>query len=455
MNEISSHDAADTSPAAPGSLDAIYRKIAWRLMPMLFLGFVVSYLDRSNIGFAKLQMQSELALSESVYGLGAGIFFIGYFLFEVPSNLLLHRFGARRWIARIMISWGVISALMFVVRGPLSFYALRFLLGVAEAGLVPGVILYLTYWFPASRRARMVAMFYAAVAASGIIGGPISGGLMKTLQGAHGLSGWQWLFILEGVPSVLMGFVVWRFLDDSPSKAKWLSDDEKQLVSARLDPPQLVHTSTFNAFVDPSMWLYTAVYFMLCAGIVGVGLWMPSLVQATGVHDLFLIGTLTAIPYLVAIVVMILHGRHSDRTGERRWHIALPMLVGAIGMTLAVRFSHDTTVSLIGLTLTASGILSATPPFWSLPVARLSGRSGAVGVAMVNAVGNLGSFVSPFFIGYTRDITHSTSTGFYSIAVGLCLGALLILMARVTHAVPGRSDTSAHSLRDQPLGGRT
>ena len=430
MNDTVLNDAATPRAAASRRLDATYRKISWRLMPMLFLAYVVSYLDRQNIGFAKLQMQHELGLSDSVFGLGASVFFIGYFLFEVPSNILLHRFGARRWIARIMISWGVVSVLMFMTRGPVSFYALRFLLGVAEAGLVPGVILYLTYWFPAERRARIVAMFYTAVAVSGIVGGPLSGWLMQTLNGTNGMSGWQWLFIVEGLPSLVLGFVVWRYLDESPDRAAWLSSEEKAAVDAQLDRRDQSQHSTLHALGDRQLWLLIAVFFTMCAGITGVGLWMPTLVQQTGVKSLTQIGLLTAIPYGVAIIAMFLHCRHSDRTGERRWHVAVPLVVGALGLAIAVRFGHDTAISLLGLTMGASGILCATPPFWSLPVARLSGGAAAVGVAMVCAFGNLGSFASPFFIGLTRDLTHHNAVGLYTIAAGLLAGAVLVVAYR-------------------------
>ncbi|WP_153142466.1 MFS transporter [Paraburkholderia agricolaris] len=427
MNQNSLQYAATPQSPASQPLDATYRKIAYRLLPILFLSYVVSYLDRQNIGFAKLQMQQELNFSDSVFGLGASIFFLGYILFEVPSNILLHKLGARRWIARIMISWGLISALMFVTRGPVSFYVLRLLLGVAEAGLVPGAILYLSQWFPASRRARVVAIFYSAVAVSGIVGGPVSGWLMQTFHGAYGLSGWQWLFISEGLPSVLMGLIVWRFMVDSPDHAGWLSPEERMAVKAELAVVAHASGSEMRALADPQLWLLIVVFFMLCAGITGVGLWMPTLVQATGVRSLTQIGLLTAVPYLVAIVAMFFNCRHSDRTGERRWHVALPMLIAAMGLALAVRFEHDTVISLVGLTLCASGILCSTPPFWSLPVARLSGRAAAVGVAMVTAMGSLGSFASPYFIGLTRDLTHSTAIGIYSIAAGLFFGGLLIL----------------------------
>ena len=440
--------AAVPQAAESSTLDRIYRKIAWRLMPILFLSYVVSYLDRQNIGFAKLQMQHDFSFSDSVFGLGASIFFVGYVAFEVPSNLFLYKLGARRWIARIMISWGLISALMFMTRGPVSFYVLRFLLGIAEAGLVPGVILYLSYWFPPSRRARIVAMFYAAVAVSGIIGGPFSGWLMQTFNGTHGLRGWQWLFILEGAPSVAMGIIVLRFLADSPQHANWLSADEKSAVSLQLGAPAQHHGSVLRVLANRQLWLLIIVFFMQCAGITGVGLWMPTLVQATGVKSLAQIGLLTAIPYLVAVVVMFFHCRHSDRTGERRWHIALPMLVAAAGLAIAVRFGHDTVISLLGLTLCASGILSSTPPFWSLPVARLSGSAAAVGVALVTAMGNLGSFASPFFIGLTRDLTHSTAVGMYSLAGGLCLGGLLILGYRAHGRTVSRQEASVET---QPL----
>ena len=303
-------------------LDSLYRRVSWRLMPFLFLCYVAAYLDRVNVGFAKLQMLSDLRFSDTVYGIGAGIFFVGYFLFEVPSNLLMTRTGARIWIARIMISWGVISSAMMFTNSVASFYVLRFLLGAAEAGFFPGIILYLTYWYPAHRRARMVALFMSGVAVAGVVGGPLSGWIMKTFAGLHGLSGWQWLFLLEGVPSVLLGVWTLFYLDDGIRSAKWLGKDDKQKLEQAIaeDGKQQQHMPLAQMFSNGKVWLLALVYFLFVMGLYGVSFWLPQLVKNSGIDDVFTIGLLTAIPYFVAAVVMVLAARHSDRSGE---HLSL------------------------------------------------------------------------------------------------------------------------------------
>ncbi|REE07332.1 MFS transporter [Paraburkholderia sp. BL27I4N3] len=437
----------DANAAGQESIRLLYRKIAWRIMPILFLGFVISSIDRSNIGFAKLQMQNDLGFSNSVYGIGAGIFFIGYFVLEVPSNLLLHRLGARVWITRIMVTWGVVSVLMFLTRGPASFYLLRFLLGIAEAGLVPGVILYLTYWFPSARRARMVAVFYTAVAASGIVGGPAAGWIMAHFAGFHGLAGWQWLFILEGVPAVLLAAAVYRYLDDNPDRAAWLTPAQRAFVTSQLDSTeQDADAGAWRVFGTPLMWLLTTVFFMICVSMIGVAMWLPTLIQATGVSDVFHVGLLSAVPYLVATMAMILVSRHSDRTGERRWHVALPMIIGAGGLGVSVAYDHNTLIALGGLTVATTGILSAMPPFWSVPAGFLRGRAAAAGIAMINALGNLGGFFGPFFIGYTRDLTHSTASGITAIAVALAIGGVLMLAVPTSKRLRVVSSTSVSTV---------
>ncbi|MCS0464608.1 MFS transporter, partial [Burkholderia mallei] len=305
-----------TTPGAPSAFEAAtYRKVSWRLAPLLLLCYVVAYLDRVNVGFAKLQMAADLHLSDAVYGLGAGIFFIGYFLFEVPSNVILHKVGARVWIARIMVTWGIISALTMFVSTPAMFYTMRFLLGVAEAGFFPGVILYLTYWYPAHRRGRMTTLFMTAVALSGVVGGPISGYILKTFDGMNGWRGWQWLFLLEGVPSVLVGILLLFALDDGIAKAKWLDGDEKALLSRNVaaEEARKEDLPLSAVFASPRVWLMGFIYFSFVMGLYGVGFWLPTIIKSTGVTDAFAIGLLSAVPYAAAVVAMLAVARSADR----------------------------------------------------------------------------------------------------------------------------------------------
>jgi D-galactonate transporter len=412
-------------------LDSLYRRVSWRLMPFLFLCYVAAYLDRVNVGFAKLQMLSDLRFSDTVYGIGAGIFFVGYFLFEVPSNLLMTRTGARIWIARIMISWGVISSAMMFVDSVASFYVLRFLLGAAEAGFFPGIILYLTYWYPAHRRARMVALFMSGVAVAGVVGGPLSGWIMKTFAGLHGLSGWQWLFLLEGVPSMLLGIWTLFYLDDGIRSAKWLSEGDKQQLEQAIaeDGKQQQHMPLAQMFSNGKVWLLALVYFLFVMGLYGVSFWLPQLVKNSGIDDVFTIGLLTAIPYFVAAVVMVLAARHSDRSGERRWHAAVAALAGALGLIVATVYSDNTVIAMAALSVATAGILSTFPIFWSLPTAMLGGAAAAAGIALINSVGNLAGFVSPYLVGAIKDATHSTANGIYLLAASLVAGAVLVVAA--------------------------
>ena len=408
---------------------ATYKKVGWRLIPFLLLCYVVAYLDRVNVGFAKLQMLQDLQFSDTVYGLGAGIFFIGYFLFEVPSNVILHRVGARVWIARIMVTWGVISAGMMFVESVTSFYVMRFLLGVAEAGFFPGIILYLTYWYPAARRARMTALFMSAIALSGVIGGPLSGWIMQSFAGVGGLKGWQWLFVLEGLPSVAVGIATLFYLDDSIDGAKWLTSPEKELLKRNisLDNASKQHLSISAVFKDGRVWLLGLIYFSFVMGLYGVSFWLPTIIKATGVKDALQIGMLTAIPYGSAVVAMIFVSRSADRTGERRWHIAVPALLGAVGLVLSVAWGQNTVLAMTALTLATMGILTTLPLFWSLPTSFLAGAGAAAGIALINSVGNLAGFVSPFAVGWLKDMTQSTNAGMYLLAVSLVVGALLTL----------------------------
>jgi len=415
---------------AAGAIEKrVYRKVFWRIVPFLMLCYVVAYLDRVNVGFAKLQMSQDLGFSEAVFGLGAGIFFVGYFLFEVPSNIILHRVGARVWIARIMITWGIVSAaFMFVPSAP-WFYALRFLLGLAEAGFYPGIILYLTTWYPSHRRAKIIAVFMAAIPVSGIFGNPLSGWIMDAFHETHGLAGWQWMFLIEAVPAVLIGVAVLLVLDNSVREAKWLTEEEKAVIEREIaadakgkDSP----ASLGAVFRDGRVWLSCFIYFAFVSGQYGLTFWMPTLVKATGVTGNLNIGLISAIPFLCAVVAMILFGQSADRRRERRWHLVIPAVMGAIGFVVAAT-ATDTAVAIAFLSLAAAGVLTCAPLFWSLPTAFLHGAAAAAGIAMINSIGNLAGFVSPYAIGLLKDLTGSTEFGMYMLAVMLVLGAAAVL----------------------------
>ena len=418
-------------PPEDAAAAAVYAKVAWRLVPFLFLCYVVAYLDRVNVGFAKLQMQSDLKFSETAYGLGAGIFFIGYFIFEIPSNLILHRTGARRWIARIMITWGVLSAGTMFVQTEWQFYILRFFLGAFEAGFFPGIILYLTFWFPAQQRARIVALFMTAIAAAGVIGGPLSGWIMTAMAGVNGWAGWQWLFLLEGLPSVAMGVAVLLYLDDSIRSSKWLTDSEKTLLETNIKADQATQSkmTVGETLRDSRVWLLSALYFCFIMGLYGVSFWLPQLIKGLGVSGLMQIGLLSAIPYGVAAICMVLLARSSDSSGERRMHLMLPALVGCAGLIAAGVLGSQPIMGMIALTVATAGILSVLPVFWTLPTAFLGGAAAAAGIALVNCIGNLAGFLSPYMVGAIKDATGSTTTALYVLAASMFLGALLTWVA--------------------------
>lgn len=407
-----------------------YRKIAFRLMPFLMLCYFCAYLDRVNVGFAKLQMMSDLQFSEAVYGLGAGIFFIGYFLCEVPSNIVLHKVGARRWIARIMITWGILSGCFAFVQTEWQFYTLRFLLGVAEAGLAPGLLLYLTYWFPSYRRARMTVLWFIAIPISGMIGGPLSGLIMERMSGVHGWFGWQWMFVIEAIPTVVVGLLVLAVLKDSVQDANWLTQDEKNLVKQELaqdNQHKEGHASVKEFIADKRLWLLAGIYFCVVMGQYAITFWLPTLIRNSGISDNWHIGLLTSLPYMCAIVVMILAGRSGDHFQERRWHLIIPMCAGALALTFATLFASNLTLSLICLCLAASGVLTASSLFWMLPTNFLGGVSAAAGIAAVNSFANLAGFCSPYLIGWITTNTGSNAIGMFLITAVLIFGASLVL----------------------------
>ncbi|NUA29622.1 MFS transporter [Cupriavidus basilensis] len=409
-----------------------YSKVFWRIMPFLMLCYVIAYLDRVNVGFAKLQMAQDLAFSETVFGLGAGLFFIGYFLFEVPSNLLMHKLGARVWIARIMITWGIISALFVFVKTPTTFYIMRFLLGLAEAGFYPGVILYLTYWYPANRRARMIALFMSGIPVAGMLGNPLSGWIMDAFHDYGGMRGWQWMFLIEALPALLIGIVTVFVLKNGIDQAPWLDANEKRVLKRNIeeDARQAGASGTGHSlgavFKDSRVWWMCLIYFCFVTGQYALTFWMPTLVKTSGVTGNLNIGLLSAIPFICAIVVMNFLGHSADARRERRWHLIVPALMGAVGFAIAASFTHNTVVAIAALSLAAAGVLTCAPLFWSLPTAFLSGLAAASGIAVVNSVGNLAGFVAPYMVGYLTDLTHSTQSSMYVLSAMLVLGAGLV-----------------------------
>jgi D-galactonate transporter len=420
--------SAARSTAVTGS-DTLYRKIAFRILPILFFAYIVAYIDRVNVSFAKLQMLGDLKFSESVYGLGAGIFFLGYFVFEVPSNIILHKVGARVWICRVLITWGIVSGCNALVRTPAEFYTMRLLLGLAEAGFCPGMILYLTYWFPSHRRAKMVAILLAGNPLAGIVGGPLSGLILRDFAGLHHIAGWQWLFLLEAVPAVLLGIVVFFVFDDRVATAKWLTPEEKSVVAADIadEATGKVHQTVLSVFLSPRVWLMGAIYFGIEMGSYAIGFWLPTIIRETGVKDPFQIGLRTVVPYSFALICMILTSRHSDQTRERRWHIVVPCLVAALGFALCTRGAYSPTLAMIGMNLAVAGVVTSVPMFWALPTSFLGGAAAAAGIALVNCTGNLGGFFSPLFIGILKTHTGTLNSGLLLIAACMAASAALIL----------------------------
>jgi ACS family tartrate transporter-like MFS transporter len=404
-------------------------KVSRRLVPFLMLCYFVAYLDRVNVGFAALTMNKDLGISATAFGFGAGIFFFSYFIFEVPSNLALERFGARKWIARIMLSWGVLSGAMALVSGESSFYLVRVLLGAAEAGFFPGIIFYLTLWFPGVYRARIIGWFMAAIPLSSVLGAPVSG-LILNMHGFAGLAGWQWLFILEAAPALILAVVVWFYLTDRPADARWLADDERAWLIKRLeveqDQRESAHgMSVWAALINPKVLLLSLVYFGAVATNYGTAFWLPQIVKGFGLSNLTT-GLVTAIPYVVGTVGMVWWSRRSDARMERKGHAAIALAFAAAGIAASTLFDDPTTKMAL-LCVGAFGVFAVLPVFWTLPTAFLSGAAAAAGIAVINSVGNLAGFFGPFVMGWLRDLTGSFSAGLWAIAASAVVGMIVVL----------------------------
>ncbi|MGC4001603.1 MAG: MFS transporter [Anaeromyxobacter sp.] len=409
----------------------VFRKVRLRLLPFLIVCYFIAYIDRVNVGFAALEMNKDLGFTPLVYGWGAGIFFIGYFLFEVPSNVALERFGARKWIARIMLTWGVISMAMALVQGQASFYTLRFLLGMAEAGFFPGIVFYLTYWFPAQQRARVIGTLMLANPIATVIGGPLSGLILST-HGVLGLQGWKWLFIIEGLPAVFFGLWVYRFLSDRPSEAKWLTPEERETLERVMERDRasraIVHRiSLWQGLANPRVLVLGLIYFGVAASNYGLSFWLPTIVKAFGVTN-FQTGVISALPYACGAAAMYWWGQHSDRTGERTWHVAGPLLLTASCLAIGSQL-EDPVLKMVFICLAGFGIFAVLPPYWTLPTGLMSGTAAAASIALVNSIGNLSGFAAPYMIGWIK-----TSTGSFSVAL-MALAALPFMAMVLTLAI--------------------
>jgi MFS transporter, ACS family, tartrate transporter len=412
------------SDAMDPQQEAVLKKIAWRIVPLLTLAYIVNYLDRTNIGFAALTMNKELGFSATEFGIGAGVLFVGYTVFEIPSNLALYRFGARRWIARIMISWGIISALTALVVGVKSYYLARFALGVAEAGFFPGVAYYFAAWFPTQYRTRMLAWFLIAIPVSSLVGGPISG-LLLELDGVFGIKGWQWLFIVEGIPAVALGFVVLRVLADRPEDAEWLSPKERNILKAMLDAEhrERPKSSLVAALADKRVIILALVQFGFTVGSYGVSIFLPQIIKTSGLSNLA-VSFLAAVPYIFASAGMIWWAWHVDRTGKKIGNLVIACAVGAIGLAASV-ISGSLAIGLTALTVALVGITSARAIFWPIPTRFLEGVGAAAGLAFINSIGTIGGFAGPYLMGFLRDFTGSFNAGLLAMAGILLLTTLL------------------------------
>jgi sugar phosphate permease len=421
------------APAQPSS-DTVYKKVAWRLMPVLFVSYIFAYLDRVNIGFAKLGMKNELWYTDSVFSFGAGIFFIGYFLFEIPSNILMHKIGARVWIARIMVSWGLISALCAFSNSANSFYFLRFLLGIAEAGFFPAIILYLTYWFPQKRRASMYALFFIAINVAGIVGSPISGWIMSATQHSTTLKSWQWLLILEAVPSLLMGLCIPFLLTNQPEKATLLTNEEKSIISKDLEDDLQLNIggnkklyNVLDTLRSFKVWVFALVYFFIIIGLYGLSFWLPQIIENTITTNKLEIGFYASIPWACAALGMILYSRHSDRKGERRWHVAVACFVGMFAFIASGLEATSAFFILFSISIATTSLMCALSIFWSLPAMVLTGTAAAAGIALINSVGNIGGFFSAEMFTWFK-MHFNLGVGLMAAGISLGLAGLITLI---------------------------
>ena len=426
--------------------DRVLRRVRRRLLPFAFICYVVAYIDRVNIGFAARELQRDLGLTSAQYGLGAGLFFLGYCLFEIPSNLLLERVGARRWIARIMIGWGIVSVGMMFVYDVWTFMAARVLLGIAEAGFFPGMIVYLTYWIPAADRARAGALFMMAAPVAVIVGAPVSEALLS-LDGAFGLRGWQWLFLVEGLPAVVLGVLTLKVMTDSPAEATWLTPDDRRwladtMAADRATREAVGHATIRDSLASPRLWLLCSVFFLNTVVNYGMFLWLPRLLQdVTGARG-YTLSALTAVPFVASLGAMVLVGRHSDRTGERRLHVAACAATTAVGLLLAVASQDRTWLLIVGFTISQMALRSLASVFWAMPPQVLGPRAAAAGIALINAIGNLGGFVGPTVIGVLHGWSGGYTGGLLALTGALVVEALLVLTLRIPRVTPVRSVSS-------------
>ena len=438
----------------PNASDPIARetisRVVRRLIPFIFICYVVAYIDRVNIGFAARELQRDLGFSAAVFGFGGGLFFLGYCLFEVPSNLILERVGARIWIARIMIVWGLVSMGMMFMTGTASFYTMRILLGVAEAGFFPGIILYLTYWIPAQERARTGALFMIATPIAMIVGAPVSG-LLLDLDGWLGLKGWQWLFLVEGLPAVFLGFIALSYLTDRPEQARWLTTEQREWLSAtmsreREERKARHHGSELRMLVSGKLWLLALIYFLNTIVTYGVFLFLPNILREVSGYGGWRLGAITAIPFVAALVGMILIGRHSDRTGDRKWHVAACALTAAVGLVLAANFQYSVPLIVLSFMLSQTGQRAIMSVFWAIPPIFLGGVAAAAGIALINSIGNLGGFVGPTAIGWLRQGSGDYTSGLLMLAGVLVVEAALVASLRLPSERPAAAPAKTGSV---------
>jgi sugar phosphate permease len=423
------NEGLSTPIADPRNLNDVYRKVTWRIVPFFCLCYLAAYLDRINVGLAKLQMLNDLNFSEEIYALGAGLFFIGYIMFEIPSNIILQKMGARLWIARIMITWGALSAATMFVTTPMQFYVVRFLLGVAEAGFFPGVMLYLTYWYPTHKRSKIMAIFLIGLPMAAMIGSPLSGWIMTAFADVHGLKGWQWLFLLEGIPSVMLGVIVFMWLPNNIETSKWLNQDEKKELRGNLDKDVLSENrhSLKDAFTSGRVWLLGTIDMCLMMSAYAISFWLPTIIRDSGINSPQEIGFYTGIPHAFAILALLVAGYSSDKYRERRWHIAIPMIIGAIGLAGSTFATSNPAATVFWFTIANIGIIGALPAFWCLPATFLTGPAAAAGIALIASIANIGGFSATYILGWLKGLTHTPGLGLFIFAGFLIFGCVLAL----------------------------